>query len=202
MLCALSIECKRCTVPRSGLVQWILSIVPRRRARMAGWGRKPRNLRVQPITRARPMKRRRWRFPPRCKGRSKFRPLRRHRMRASSTDSSKGQKVLNARLVWDFSGTRSGPVTAAVAGFSSATWPEFGPPYTTGNVCIPASVTERPPRHGWSWKGALDSLRNAPISSLHSQGGSPRVSACSGIIKIGQEPLVETQHTFGETDAQ
>jgi hypothetical protein len=51
-------------------------------------------------------------------------------MRASSTDGSKGQKVLNTCLVWDFSGTRSGPVTAAVAGFSSAAWPEFGPPYT------------------------------------------------------------------------
>ena len=29
-----------------------------------------------------------------------------------------------------FSGTRSRPVTAAVAGFCSAPWPEFGPPYT------------------------------------------------------------------------
>ena len=46
----------------------------------------------------------------------------------------------------------------------------------TGNGCIPVSVTERPPRHGWSWKGSLDSLRNAPISSLHSQGGSPDVA--------------------------
>ena len=32
----------------------------------------------------------------RCKGRSKFRPLRRHRVRASSTDGSKGQKVRGA----------------------------------------------------------------------------------------------------------
>src|SRR4051812_10684689 len=65
-----------------------------------------------------------------CRGRSKFRPLRRRKMQASSTDSSKGQKALNASAVWDFNGTRSGPVTAAVAGFSSAPWPEFGPPYT------------------------------------------------------------------------
>ena len=53
-------------------------------------------------------------------------------MQASSTDGCKGQKALNACLVWDFSGTRSEPVTAAVAGFSSAPWPEFGPPYTAG----------------------------------------------------------------------
>src|ERR671916_1036386 len=65
-----------------------------------------------------------------CRGRSKFRPLRRHKMQASSTEGSKGQKALNDCLVWDFSGARSGPVTAAVAGFSSAPWPEFGPPYT------------------------------------------------------------------------
>src|SRR4051794_23266502 len=51
-------------------------------------------------------------------------------MQASSTDGSEGQKALNTCLVWDFSGTRSGPVTAAVADFCSAPWPEFGPPYT------------------------------------------------------------------------
>jgi len=67
-----------------------------------------------------------------CKGRSKFRPLRRHKIQASSTGGSKSQKVLNACLVWVFNGIRSGPVTAAVTGFSSATWPEFGPPYTVG----------------------------------------------------------------------
>src|SRR3954454_8637040 len=65
-----------------------------------------------------------------CRGRSKFRPLRRHKMQASSTDGSKGQKALNDCLAWNFSGVRSGPVTAAVAGFSSAPWPEFGPPHT------------------------------------------------------------------------
>src|SRR4051794_10013171 len=51
-------------------------------------------------------------------------------MQASSTDGSEGRQVLDTCLVWDFSGARSGPVTAAVAGFSSAPWPEFGPPYT------------------------------------------------------------------------
>src|SRR4051794_17925581 len=30
-----------------------------------------------------------------CRGRSKFRPLRRHKMQAPSTDGSKGQKALN-----------------------------------------------------------------------------------------------------------
>src|SRR5215213_7919574 len=60
------------------------------------------------------------RTPLECRGRSKFRPLRRHKMQASSTDGSKGRMVLNACLVWDFSDTHSGPVTAAVAGFSSA----------------------------------------------------------------------------------
>src|SRR3954452_6086794 len=34
-----------------------------------------------------------------CGGRSNFRPLRRHRMQASSTDGSKGRKVLNTCLV-------------------------------------------------------------------------------------------------------
>src|SRR3954466_5944159 len=63
-----------------------------------------------------------------CRGRSKIRPLRRHRMQASSTDNPKGQKALNVCIVWDFRGTRSEPVTAAVAGFSSAAWPEFEPP--------------------------------------------------------------------------
>ena len=71
-----------------------------------------------------------------CKGRSKFRPLRRHKMQASSNDGFKGQKVLSTCLVWDFSGTRSGPVTAAVAGFSSAAWPEFGPPYTVAALAL------------------------------------------------------------------
>src|SRR3954453_10774356 len=37
---------------------------------------------------------------------------------------------LKACLIWDFSGARSGPMTAAVAGFSSTPWPEFGPPHT------------------------------------------------------------------------
>ena len=54
-------------------------------------------------------------------------------MQASSTDNPKGQEALNAYLVWDFRGTRSEPVTAAVAGFYSAAWPEFGPPCT--RVC-------------------------------------------------------------------
>src|SRR4051794_38061584 len=40
----------------------------------------------------------------------------------------------------------------------------------TGSVCIPASVTERPPRHGRLWKGASGPLHDALISSLHSQG--------------------------------
>ena len=51
------------------------------------------------------------------------------------------QKVITGCFVWDFSGTRSGPVTAAVAGFSSAAWPEFGPPYTF--VCRSKSL--------WRW---------------------------------------------------
>jgi hypothetical protein len=67
-----------------------------------------------------------------CRGRSKFRPLHRRKMQASSTGGSRGQKVLNDCLVWDFSGTRSGPVTAAVAGFSSVAWPKFEPPHTSG----------------------------------------------------------------------
>jgi hypothetical protein len=41
-----------------------------------------------------------------------------------------GNPGLKDCLVWDFSGTHSGPVTAAVAGFSSAAWPKFGPPHT------------------------------------------------------------------------
>jgi hypothetical protein len=65
-----------------------------------------------------------------CRGRSKFRPLRRRRMQASEHRQSKGQKGLSACLVGSFGGTRSAPVTAAVAGFSSAPWPEFGSPYT------------------------------------------------------------------------
>src|SRR6476661_2439611 len=67
-----------------------------------------------------------------CRGRSKFRPLRRHRMKAWSTDNPKGQKALNACVTWNFRSTRSEPVTAAVAGFSSAAWPEFEPPFTRG----------------------------------------------------------------------
>src|SRR4051812_28118330 len=67
---------------------------------------------------------------PSCRGRSKFRPLRRRRRQASEHRQSKGQKGLSACRVWGFGGTRSAPVTAAVAGFYSAPWPEFGPPHT------------------------------------------------------------------------
>src|SRR5689334_3270623 len=42
-----------------------------------------------------------------CGGRSNFRPLRRHRTQASSTDGSKGRKVLIACIIWNFSGARS-----------------------------------------------------------------------------------------------
>src|SRR5215204_794762 len=39
-------------------------------------------------------------------------------------------------LYGGFSGACSGPMTAAVADFSSAAWPEFAPPYTNHNVYI------------------------------------------------------------------
>src|SRR4051794_39694921 len=63
-------------------------------------------------------------------------------MQASSTDGSEGRQVLDTCLVWDFSGARSGPMTAAVAGFSSAPWPEFGPPHTP--LCPAMRRSDRP----------------------------------------------------------
>ena len=62
-------------------------------------------------------------------------------MQASSTDNPKGQKALNACVTWNFRSTRSEPVTAAVAGFSSAAWPEFEPPFTA------AGTSPMPPGH-------------------------------------------------------
>src|SRR3954468_20336912 len=46
---------------------------------------------------------------------------------------------------------------------------------TIGSVFIPLSTIEHLSRHGWPWKGSPGLPRNALISPLHSQGGSPGV---------------------------
>jgi len=96
-------------------------------------------------------------------------------MQASSTDGSKGQKALNAYLVWDFSGTHSGPVTAAVAGFSSAAWPEFGPPYTVLRLwkemarggLFPCRDQIEPSMLGEDWANCLVIAVQSPVGLSH-----------------------------------
>src|SRR4051812_8129402 len=69
------------------------------------------------------------------------------------------QKGLSACRVWGFGGTRSAPVTAAVAGFYSAPWPEFGPPHTSLRI---SDKGDRP----WSRLAELGWIRRNTFSSF------------------------------------
>ena len=66
-------------------------------------------------------------------------------------------------LYGDLSGTRSRPVTAAVAGFCSAPWPEFGPPYTESGRVLEAVHYQVDPANRDAFLAAMREVRHARI---------------------------------------
>src|ERR671915_1935260 len=72
----------------------------------------------------------------------------------------------------NFSGPCSRPVTAAVAGFCSAPWPEFGPPYTPGQAKKQAMLGAFDPVHRRLLVHASPTKRSTDFVELLDQLGA------------------------------